>query len=163
MFVVVTCESFSPKVEKCENVRRTYESSSACVSPLMFNAAARSIHLPTSVAAILHIQNHCCNSGTSIPILLQPFDVAIVLYASTRVRFHFVLRHSRHLSVVPVTPPSFPSSLHHHRLFILRTVHYRLSSSLRLSSFVLFFVTDLFRPCHVPSIISRFCGCTILL
>ena len=70
---------------------------------------------------------------------------------------------STSFSVIPVTPPSFPSSLHHHHLFILRTVHYCLSSSLRLSSFVLFFVTDLFCPCHVPSIISRFCGCTILL
>ena len=73
---------------------------------------------------------------------------------------------STSFSVIPVTSlsfPSFPSSLRHHHLFILRTVHYRLSLSLRLSSFVLFFVTDLFRPCHVPSIISRFCGCTILL
>ena len=32
-----------------------------------------------------------------------------VLYASTRVTFHFVLRHSRHLSVIPVTSPSPPS------------------------------------------------------
>ena len=86
-----------------------------------------------------------------------------VLYASTRVTFHFVLRHSRHLSVVPVMPPSFPSLLRHRRLFILHTVRYRLSSSLRLSSFVYSFVTDLFRPCHVPSIISRICGCTIIL
>ena len=70
---------------------------------------------------------------------------------------------STSFSAIPVTSPSFPSCLRHHRLFILRTVHYRLSSSLRLSSFVLFFVTDLFRPCHVPSIILRFCGCTILL
>ena len=38
-----------------------------------------------------------------------------VLYASTRVTFHFVLRHSRHLSVIPVTSPSFPSPLRHSR------------------------------------------------
>ena len=60
----------------------------------------------------------------------------ILLYASTRVTFHFILRHSRHLFVVPVMSPSFPSLLRHRCLFILLTVHYRLSSSLRLSSFV---------------------------
>ena len=77
--------------------------------------------------------------------------------------FHFVPRHSRHLSVVPVMPPSFPSLLRHRRLFILHTVHYRLSSSLRLSFLVYSFVTDLFRPFHVLSIISRICGYTIIL
>ena len=73
---------------------------------------------------------------------------------------------STSFSVVPVTSPSFPSfpsPLCHRRLFILHTVHYRLSSSLRLSSFAYSFVTDLFSPCHVASIISRICGCTILL
>ena len=33
-----------------------------------------------------------------------------MLYASTRVTFHLILRHSRHLSVIPVMLPS-PSSL----------------------------------------------------
>ena len=87
----------------------------------------------------------------------------ILLYASTRVMFHFVLRHSRHLFVVPVMSPSFSSLLRHRRLFILRTVHYRLSLSLRLLSFVYSFVTDLFPPFYVPSIISRICGYTIIL
>ena len=35
----------------------------------------------------------------------------LMLYASTRVTFHSVLRHSRHLSVIPVMPPS-PLSLY---------------------------------------------------
>ena len=70
---------------------------------------------------------------------------------------------STSFSTIPVTSPSFPSPLRHHRLFILLTIRYRLSSSLRLPSFVLFFVTDLFHPYHVPSIIPRFCGWSILL
>ena len=48
---------------------------------------------------------------------------------------------STSFSVVPVTSPSFPSfpsPLCHRRLFILHTVHYRLSLSLCLSSLVLF-------------------------
>ena len=73
------------------------------------------------------------------------------------------LRPSRHASVLPVMLPFFPSLLRHRHLFVLLTVRYRLSSSLRLPSFVYSFVTDLFRPFYVPSIISRFCGCTILL
>ena len=70
---------------------------------------------------------------------------------------------STSFSAIPVTPSSFLSPLCHHHLFILLTVRYCLSSSLRLPSFILFFVTDLFRPYHVPSIIPRFCGWTILL
>ena len=34
-----------------------------------------------------------------------------LLYASTRVTFHFVLRHSHHLSVIPVIPVTSPSPL----------------------------------------------------
>ena len=86
-----------------------------------------------------------------------------LLYASTRVMFHFILRHSRHLFVVPVMFPSFLSLLRHRRLFVLLTVHYRLLSSPRLSSFVYSFVTDLFRPFYVPSIISRICGYAIIV
>ena len=86
-----------------------------------------------------------------------------MLYASTRVTFHSILRHSRHLFVLPVMSPSFPSLLRHRRLFILLTVPYRLLSSLRLSSFVYSFVTDLFRPFYVPSIIPRICGYAIIL
>ena len=76
----------------------------------------------------------------------------ILLYASTQVTFYFVLCHSHHFSV----------TLHHHCLTILLTVCYRYFSSLRLPSFIPFFVTDLFRPYFVPSIIPRFCGWTIL-
>ena len=87
----------------------------------------------------------------------------ILLYASTRVTFQFILRHSRHLFVLPVMSPSFPSLIRHRRLFLLLTVRYRLSSSLRLPSFVYSFVTDLFRPFYVPSIIPRICGYAIIL
>ena len=77
--------------------------------------------------------------------------------------FPSCLCHSCHLFVVPVMSPSFPSLLRHRHLFVLLTVHYRLSSSPRLSSFVYSFVTDLFRPFYVPSIISRICGYAIIL
>ena len=65
-------------------------------------------------------------------------DLMILLYASTRVTFHFILRHSRHLFVLPVMSPSIPSLLRHRRLFLLLTVRYRLSLSLRLFVFHLF-------------------------
>ena len=123
---------------------------------------------PGMVAPLITIPNESSKLQVKPLKLMKSFflffgGVSLVLYASTRVTFHFVLRHSRHLSVVLVMPPSFPSLLRHRRLFILRTVHYRLSSSLRLSSFVYSFVTDLFRPCHVPIIIYRICGYTIIL
>ena len=69
------------------------------------------------------------------------FSCIYLLYASTRIMFYFVLHHSRHFSV----------TLRHHCLTILLTVRYRYLSSLRLLSFVPFFVTDLFRPYYVPS------------
>ena len=98
----------------------------------------------------------------SLSFICQPFCARtsgfgpkgeILLYASTRVMFYFVLRHSRHLSV----------TLRHHRLTILLIVRYCYPSTLRLLSFVPFFVTNLFCPYYVPSIIPRFCGWTILL
>ena len=73
------------------------------------------------------------------------------------------LRPSRHVFVLPVMSPSFPSLIRQRRLFVLLTVCYRLSSSLRLPSFVYSFVTDLFRPFYVPSIIPRICGYAIIL
>ena len=79
-------------------------------------------------------------------------NVGNLLYASMRVMFYFVLHHSRHFSV----------TLRHHCLTILLTICYRYFSSLRLPSFVPFFVTDLFHPYYVPSIIPWFCGQTIL-
>ena len=96
-----------------------------------------------------------------LSIELSPQD--LMLYASTRVTFHFILRHSCHLFVLPVMSPSFPSLLRHRRLFILLTVPYRLLSSLRPPSFVYSFVTDLFRPFYAPSIIPRICGYAIIL
>ena len=101
-----------------------------------------------------------CSSRRCIP---RTEILCYVLYASTRVTFHFILRHSCHLFVLPVMSPSFPSLLRHRRLFVLLTVCYRLLSSLRLSSFVYSFVTDLFRPFYVPSIIPRICGYAIIV
>ena len=60
----------------------------------------------------------------------------------------------RHVSVLPVTSPS-PSSL----CFTYRS----LSSFIVSPSFVYSFVTDLFRPFYVPSIISWICGYAIIL
>ena len=44
----------------------------------------------------------------------------ILLYASTRVRFHFVLRHSRHLSVTTVSLSYVPFIIVYHRLSVFR-------------------------------------------
>ena len=70
----------------------------------------------------------------------------------TSLLFLSCLHRSRHLAVTTVSLSYVPSIIVYHRLSVFR-----------LSSFVLFFVTDLFRPCHAPSIISQICGCTILL
>ena len=96
-------------------------------------------HEATLKLYLSHISYRCTRS-TAMDQSVRPATALnrFLLYASTRVRFHIVLRHSHHLSIVPVMPPSFPSALRHHRLFILCTVHYCLSSSLRLLSFVLF-------------------------
>ena len=50
--------------------------------------------------------------------------------------FPSCFRSSRHASVLPVMLPFFPSLLRHRHLFVLLTVRYHLSSSLRLPSFV---------------------------
>ena len=113
--------------------------------------------------SLVRVTSHTTASSQQNSCRICKYDFGPVLYASTRVTFHFILCHSRHLFVAPVMFPSFPSLLRHHRLFVLLTVHYRLLSSPRLSSFVYSFVTDLFRPFFVPSIISRICGYAIIL
>ena len=76
---------------------------------------------PTTIYSKLHVTSS----------FLAIFPCAFLLYASTRVRFHFVLRHSRHLSVTTISLSYVPFIIVYHRLSVFRLSSF---SSLRIYS-----------------------------
>ena len=59
-------------------------------------------------------QNPHATNGTSVT------DRVVLLYASTRIKFHFVLRHSRHHSVTTVSLSYVPFIIVYYRLSVFR-------------------------------------------
>ena len=118
-----------------------------CIIIILFNTPITQHHLYLFQSTIsLHISTVLSSTHSQFSILVYCYMPVCELGSTS-------------FSAIPVTSPSAPSLHLTYRLLLFIFV----SSSLRLPSFVLVFVTDLFHPYHVPSIIPRFCGWTILL